>query len=353
MLNNLWRVRNSLTTRLLFIGLPLVLLLASCSFLPSAGQKAILYINDASTSGYAVVGNVTIPSNARKPIPSDVVSEKIQAHDAAATSREDKVEYDEACEGGNGCFRFEGKPYRNVSATDYYGEEAGIEVTLPIVADKAVLEIVDGNRTISWNFSLPTNSERLYLNIFFTDIYISVTELEGGKMTFTPSPWSSQSPEPTLAFQELESSSPTHAQRGNKWIDLVYAYESYSKARSEANDETCKVFGTDCQGRSSYPTIARAYKKAYEEIIRPMASSLPTYSDDSEVGVVLLQLEKTANKLGDCYFQTYRAAEDYDSNAYDATSACWSSVDELLSDVKIQAKQFGWEISEFRRAGDY
>ena len=326
-------------------------ILTGCSGVKS--QKAVIFLNDATTDGRPIKGNLNIYGADKKPIAYGILKKAAEAEDASKKSN--KLEYIEECDGGAGCFYVDGKPRTETLITDYYEPEEGFEVQLPINEQgKAVMRISDGKNSAEWRFTPGSPNETIYINILVSDFWVSVTELEDGKTTYTSVEFEDSQTEQTDAFLELyPEESAYYFERENPWIPFRLMFTNYSRASSDAYDATCEVFGSDCNGTASYSSIARVNREAHDDIIVPMRDNLMTYSENKDVSIALLKLEKMANLLVSCYFRAYSAADDRNEDAYRATSECFSDVQQQRSDLEIYLKEFSQELTGFMIAGYY
>ena len=326
-------------------------LLASCS--SQKFQAVTLYIDDKSSNNYPITGNLSIFQENDSVVPSEKIQVAAKATEDGQESRSGKFEYVDSCDGDKDCFKYKGVVLSKVDTKEFFSQSEAIEVSLPIDEKGfAVLKMADGSRSATWKFKSNENGNPIFLNVFVTDFFVSVTELENGFVTYTPAAPSSQEPIRTSEFESVfENHYSNYFERDNKWIQFKNMYEIYSKAVDKANKATCKVFGKNCDGRASYSSIGRAYRNAYEDILQPMLSSLVTSSDDKNVTLALLKLEKMATLLANCYFRTYSAAEDRNSSSYNATTECFSDVRQQESDLKISLKEFEYDLENFVEVG--
>ncbi len=339
-------VLSLVTINILFLGL-----ITACS--SQNTQTAILFIDDRSSETHPLADNLVIQTGENTELAPELVSDAAKAHQAAYDKRVSSFEWKEVCEDGENCFEFKGVELKKVKVSDYFSSEENLEVKLPIdQQNRAVLKIRDGERVAEWKFILPKDETPLFLNIFVTEYFVSVTQLVDGSMSFTPVEPFSQTPERSWEFEAtFKNHFKNYFQRDNEWIVFKHSYRNYSEAMAKANKRTCKVFGKDCDGRASYSSIASAYRAAYEKIVSPMLSNLSTYSDNKDVSVALLQLEKLANLHANCYFRSYSAAEDRDSDGYNATAECFSDVRQQESDLKISLKKINFDLESFTEVG--
>ena len=326
-------------------------ILTGCSGTKS--QKAFIFFDDATTAGHPVKGNLSIFGVEKEPIDYAILKKAAKADDDSKKS--DKLDYNEECDGGEGCFYVDGKPQTETLVLDYYEPEEGFAIQLPLNDQgKAVMKISDGKNSAEWRFTPASAEETIYINILVSDFWVSVTELEDGKITYTSVAVKDSQPEQTDDFLELyKEESAFYFERDNPWVVFRLNYQNYSIAKSDANDATCEVFGSGCNGTASYSSIANAYRDAYDDIMTPMLDDLTTFSKNNDVSIALLKLEKMANLLVNCYFRTYSAADDRNDDAYSATSECFSDVDQQKSDLEIYLKGFSQELTTFMIAGYY
>lgn len=326
-------------------------ILTGCSGAKS--QKAFIFLDDATTAGHPLKGNLSIFGADKEPIAYEILKKAAEADDASKKS--DKLEYNEECDGGAGCFYVDGEPWTETLVTDYYEPEEGFAIQLPINDQgKAVMRISDGKNSAEWRFTPGSAEETIYINILVSDFWVSVTELEDGKTTYTSVEFKDSQTEQTDAFLELyPEESAYYFERENPWVPFRLMFTNYSRASSEAYDATCEVFGSDCDGTASYSSIARVNREAHDDIIIPMRDNLITFSENKDVSIALLKLEKMANLLASCYFRTYSAADDRNEDAYRATSECFSDVQQQKSDLEIYLKEFSQELTTFMIAGYY
>ena len=347
--------RLSLKTKpkILFVIIaPLILgLLASCSSIKT--QKAILFIDDKSSSNYSLKDNLIIRTGENSDVAKEFILSAAKANQVGYDKRVSSFDWKETCEDGESCFEFKGVELEKVEVKDYFSQEENLEVELLVDEQNyAVLTMLDGDRVATWKFKTLKDENPLYINIFVTDYFVSVTQLVDGYMSFTPIKPSSQSPEQSWEFEDIfKKYYVNYFQRDNDWITFKHSYKTYSDAMSKADNRTCKVFGKDCDGRASYSAIASAYRSAYDKVVSPMLSNLRIGSDNKEVSVALLQLEKMAKLHANCYFRTYSSAEDRNSASYNATSECFSEVTQQESDLKISLKQANYDLESFTEVG--
>lgn len=325
--------------------------LSSCS--SPRTQAVIIYINDSSSETYPVEGNLRIQANGDKEIPSESIAAAIKANKLENEKRSGNYEWREECEDGDECFVFKGVELSKLESEKYFQTGEQLIAEIPVnESNKAVLTILDGERSAEWNFNVSDDGSPIILNLFITEYFVSVTQLDDGFMTFTPAKPVSQNPERTWEFEKLfEKYYENYLQRDNDWITFKLSYRTYSAAMDKASERTCKVFGKNCDGRASYSSIASAYRSAYDKIVTPMLSELSTSSDNPDVTIALLQLEKMAKLNADCYFRTYSAAEDRNTNSYNATSECFSDVRQQESDLKIALKKSNFDLENFMEVG--
>jgi hypothetical protein len=326
-------------------------LLTSCS--SERTQQAILFIDDRSSDTYPQAANLKIQAKNQAEVPENLILDAAKAHQKGYDKRVKSIEWKEVCEDGADCFVFKGVELNKVEVSNYFSTSESLKVDLPIDdKNRASLVMLDGERTAEWTFTLPKEGTPLFLNIFITEYFVSVTQLVDGFLTYTPISPQTQTPERSGEFEQIfKNHYSNYFQRSNPWITFKSSLKSYQDAMAKASKRTCKVFGKDCDGRASYSSIGSAYRKAYEDIVSPMLSSLNTYSDNTDVSVALLQLEKMARLHADCYFRTYSAAEDRDSDGYNATSECFSDVRQQESDLKISLKKVNYELESFTEVG--
>ena len=312
-------------------------LLSACS--ATSSQKAIIYIQD-NTENRSIDGNLVINAAGNKPVDEKIISDAISV--SKKNNKSSKTQWNSECDSGKGCSEFRGKPLYEASVNDYYDAGEGFEVALPLSdSGKVSLSIVDGSNTTIWELSAPEDKELpIYVFVAVDDFTIGVSQHLNGKVTFTNSLITSFEPGHTSYFEEeYKSVSKFRSERDNKWLLFSIMYRNYIDASDKASVDTCKVFGKDCNGKTSYANIGKAYRKAYDEILLPMLGSLITDSEDSKVSVALLKLEKAAKLEADCYFRTYTAANDKNDTAYSATSECFSGVKQQISDIEIYLKE--------------
>lgn len=298
-------------------------------------------------------GNLSIFGSEKEPIAQEILEKAIKANDDSTKSS--KLDYNYECDGGEGCFYVDGKRLTETLVKDYYEPEEGFAAQLPINDQgKAVLKISDGKNSAAWEITPSSAEETIYLTILVSDFWVSVTELEGGKTTYTSVAFSNSQTEQTNSFLELyEEEYPYYFERENPWVPFRLMFTRYSRATGDASDATCKVFGSDCDGTASYSSIAKAYQDAYDDIMVPMRNNLSTYSENKDVAIALLKLEKMVNLHVSCYFRTYSAADDRNEDAYSATSECFSDVEQQKSDLEIYLKGFSQQLTSFMIAGYY
>lgn len=296
---------------------------------------------------------LTIQTKDNASVPNELVLSAAKEHQVGYDKRVSSFEWKDVCEDGKSCFEFKGVEFRKVKATDYFSTNENLELELPVdEQNSALLTMLDGERSATWKFKPSEDGKPLYINVFVTDYFVSVTQLVDGYLSFTSIQPSSQGPEQSWEFQEMfKKYYVNYFQRDNDWITFRHSYKIYSEAMSKANIRTCKVFGKDCNGRASYSSIASAYRNAYDKIVNPMLSNLGTNSDNKDVSVALLQLEKMAKLHANCYFRTYSSAEDRNSASYNATSECFSEVTQQESDLKISLKQANYDLESFMEVG--
>jgi hypothetical protein len=341
-----------ISKKLVFLPLILTLIapgLTACS--SQKTQKAIIFIDDATTEGRSLKGNLSIFGSSKDPIKYEIIEKATKAQ--SESKKTDKMNYNETCDNGNGCFYVDGKPLSEVEVTNYYEVEEGFETSLPVNENnQASLKVSDGKNSGEWLIPTSSSEQPIYLTILVTDFWVSVTELKNGKVTHTSVSVSKQSPENTWYFKELfKDDLSFYFERENPWVQFRLMYQKFSIAKSKANDETCKVFGKTCKGSASYTSIANAYRKAYDGTLTPMLNEFSTNNDNKDIAVALLKLEKLAELHADCYFRTYNAANDRNDNAYSATSECFSDVKQQESDLEIYLKEFSQELTTFMRSG--
>lgn len=316
-------------------------------------QEAFIFLRDATTAGYPLKGNLSIFGAEKDPIAQEILERAAKAEEESKKS--EKLDYDYECDGGEGCFYVDGKRWTETLITDYYEAAEGFATQLPINDQgKAVLRISDGKNSAEWLFTPDSEEETIYINLLVSDFWVSVTELEDGKTTYTSVEFTNSATEQTDAFRELyEEESEFYFQRENPWVPFRLMFQKYSIATGDAKDATCEVFGSDCDGSASYSSIARAYQDAYDDIMVPMLNSLMTFNENKDVSIALSKLEKLASLHVNCYFRTYSAADDRNDDAYSATSECFSDVQQQKSDLEIYLKEFSQELTSFMIAGYY
>ena len=336
---------------ILLVFLTSTSLLTGCS--STKTQKATIFIDDATTSGRPINGNLTLKGAESDPIEYALIEKAAKADDDSKKS--EKTEWNDECDNGQGCVYLKGKPLSEIEVTDYFESTEGFTTELPINENgKAVLKVADGKFAAEWRFLAKTNEEPIYINLLITDFWVSATELKDGKVTYTPVSPSAITPEHSWYFEELfKDDLSNYFERENPWAQFRLMYQKYSIAKNQANDDTCKIFGKDCDGRASYSKIADAYRNAYDDILTPMLGELSTNNDDKNVAVALLKLEKMAKLLADCYFRSYSAADDRNDNAYSATTECFSDVKQQQSDLEIFLKEHAQDLTGFLRAGTH
>lgn len=316
-------------------------------------QRAIVFVDDGSTENRPIKGNLTIYGSKKEPIVDEIIEKAAQADDKSKKS--EKLEWNEECNSGEGCFYVGGKELEQVDVVDFYESTEGFEIELPINENgKAILRIQDGNNSAEWRLTPSTSEAPIYLNLLITDFFVSLTELEDGKLTYTSVSPNKFEPEHQWYFTELyPEDARNYFERDNPWMLFRLMNQKYSIAKDKANEDTCEIFGKDCNGRASYTKIAKSFRAAYDDILIPLLSELSTSSQNKDVSVALLKLEKMAKLLADCYFRSYSAADDSDSSAYSATSECFSDVRQQESDLEIYLKEFGTDLTGFMRAGTH
>ena len=334
--------------------LPLITILIFSGLTACSGQKsqkAIIYIDDATTQGRPIKGNLSILGSSKDPVKYEIIEKASKAQ--SDSKKTDKMKYDESCDNGNGCFYVDGKPLSEVDVTSYYEPTEGFEISLPVNGNnQATFKVTDGKNSGEWLINIADSEDPIFLNVLVTDFWISVTELKGGKVTYTPVNVTKQTPENTWYFKELFTDELAYYfERENPWVQFRLMYQKYSIASNKANEDTCKIFGKNCNGNASYSAIAKSYRKAYDDVLTPMLNELSTNNDDKNVSVALLKLEKLAKLHADCYFRTYSAADSSNQNAYNATSECFSDVRQQESDLEIYLKEFSQQLTSFMRGG--
>lgn len=324
-------------------------LLTSCAGVKT--QKAILYLDDSTTKGRPISGNLKFYGSDKKPVAQELIEKAIKA--TSVSKKSEKTEWNENCNDGEGCVYLKNKPLSEIEVADFFEKDEGLPIELPVnAAGKAVLRIEDGAYSAEWRFTIASEAQPIYANLLITDFWVSLTELKDGKVTYTPVGVSALTPANSWYFEELyKEELPYYFERGNPWAQFRLMYTKYTTATSKADEETCKVFGKDCKGRASYSKIAKAYKAAYEDILTPMLNELSTSNEDNKVSVALLKLEKMAKLHVNCYFRTYSSADDQNEDAYSATSQCFSDVRQQESDLEIYLKENSQELTSFMRAG--
>jgi hypothetical protein len=335
-------------------NLTFILILIISGLTGCSGQKkqqAFIYIEDASTQGRPLKGNLSIFGASNDPIKYDLIEKASKAD--SESKKTDKMQWNESCDSGNGCFYADGRPLSEVEVSKYYEPLEGFKVSLPVDGNNKVsLKVTDGKNSGEWSIPSLNNDQPIYLTILVTDFWVSVTELKNGKVTYTPVSVSKQSPENTLYFKELfKDDLSYYFERDNPWVQFRLMYQKYSIAESQASDDTCKVFGKSCNGSASYSSIARVYRKAYDGILTPMLSELLTNNDDKNISIALLKLEKLAQLYANCYFRSYSTADERNENAYSAVAECFSNVKQQESDLEIYLKEFSQQLTTFMRAG--
>ena len=314
-----------------------VSLLSSCSSTNS--QKTIIYLQD-NTENKKINGNFSLFASGDKAVSEEIITDARTA--SKASKKFSKTEWNPDCDNGEGCDEIKGKPLYEVSVDEYFDTGEGFEVELPLSdSGKVELRVTDGKYSIKWELPISKSKDLPnYISVVVDDFTINVNQHLNGKVTFTPVKISSFSPENSWYFEEqYDYVSEYRAERDNSWLQFSVMYEKYADAVEKANTDTCKVFGKNCNGNSSYSAIGRVYRKAYEDVLTPMLNNLITNSEDTKVAVALLRLEKAAKLEADCYFRTYSAAESNDSDAYSATSECFSNVKQQISDLEIYLKE--------------
>ena len=318
----------------LFLSLSL---LSSCS--SNNSQVAIVYLQD-NTESRSINGNFSLFASDDQAVSDKIISDVSKA--GKASKKYSNNEWNPDCDNGEGCFEINGKPLYEISVDDYFDTEEGFEVELPInEKGKVELRVTDGKYSVKWE--LPTSKSKelpIYMSLSIDDFTIGLNEHLNGKVTFTPVKIASFSPKNSWYFEDhYDNVSDYRAERDNSWLQFSIMYEKYVDASEEAETNVCKVFGKNCDGKVSYSSIGAIYRQAYEDVLTPMLNDLITNSDDSKVAVALLRLEKAAKLESDCYFRVYSAAEQNDSDAYSATSECFSNVRQLISDLEIYLKE--------------
>lgn len=336
------------------LTLPVILtlivpVLTSCS--SQKTQKAIIFIEDATTEGRPLEENLSIFGSSKESVKFEIIEAASKAQ--SDSKKTEKLNYVDDCDNGNGCFYLDGRPLSENEVMNYYDEREGFEISLPVDENnKAVLKVSDGENSGEWLVESSNSEQPIYLTMLVTDFWVSVTELEDGKVTYSSIAVSKQTPENTWYFKELfKEELPYYFERDNPWVQFRLMFQKYSIAESTARDDVCKVFGDDCEGNAPYSSIAQVYRKALDNVITPMLSELSTNSDDKNVSVALLKLEKIAKLLSDCYYQVYTAADSRDDTSYQATNKCFSEVDQQQSDVEIYLKEYSQQLTGFMRGG--
>ena len=342
------RINNRIVVLPLLLAL-IVPGLTSCS--SQKTQKAIIFIDDATTESRLLKGNLSIFGASKDPVKYEIIEKASKAQ--SESKKTEKLNYNDSCDNGKGCFYLDGRPLSEIEVTNYYDAAEGFETSLPVNENnQASLKVSDGKNSGEWLVATSSSEEPIYLTILVTDFWVSVTELKNGKVTYTSVSVSKQSPENTWYFKELfKEDLSYYFERENPWAQFRLMYQKYSIAKDKASDDTCKVFGKNCNGSASYSAIARSYRNAYDDILTPLLNELSTNNDDKNISVALLKLEKLAKLLSDCYFRTYSAADSRNENAYDATSECFSDVKQQESDLEIYLKEFSQQLTTFMRAG--
>jgi hypothetical protein len=312
-------------------------LLSSCSSVNS--QKAIIFLQD-NTENRSIEGNMIINAAGDKPVSEKMI---IDAAKASKSSKKfSKTEWNPDCNNGEGCSELNGKPLSEVSVDDYFEKSEGFEVDLPVNdSGKVELHVTDGKFAVKWALSKPKSKDLpVYISLVVDDVTIGVTELLNGKASGKVVKISSLTPKNSWYFEEeYDYVSDYRAERDNKWLLFSIMYKKYVNAVDEANTDTCKVFGKNCDGNASYSEIGKVYRKAYDDVLTPMLSEIITNSEDRKVSVALLKLKKAAELQADCYFRTYSAAEGRNDTAYSATSECFSDVKQQISDIEIYLEE--------------
>lgn len=320
--------------------------LTSCSLF-SDTAKAHLYIKNKVTDANPISDEFSISDGA---INAEEIIKLGKAYDKSEKSRNKKTEYLDDCMDIEAvCETYKGVPLGKTDVDKLFTEDERIELSLPINSSgKAELKINDGKSIGTWEFELPKGDERdLYLHIYLRDDYVAVTQFELGKITYTPAEISDQKPLMSEAFTSLYTDATDNFlfQRPYEWIDLKSSYFAYLNMKNDADRETCKVFGKNCSGTSSFSNIAGAYKKVYDKIITPFEYEIPLNSESKQVRKAELMLNGAYSKLSSCYWQTYTAANSRNSSAYQAVSTCWSEVDGLEHDLDIYLNDFDVKVS--------
>ncbi|CAN2217897.1 hypothetical protein MCEJIRE27_01147 [Candidatus Nanopelagicaceae bacterium] len=320
--------------------------LTSCSFF-NKSVKAHIFIKNATTDANPISDKFSISDGA---INAEEIIKLGKSYDKSKKGRDKKTEYIEDCMDIEAiCETYKGIPLGKTDVSELFGTAEMKDLSLPVNSSgNAELTIIDGKSVGTWEFELPKdNKTDLYLHIYLRDDYVAVTQFEQGKITYTPVEISKQKPTMSEAFTTLyvDAKDKLLFQRPYEWIDLKSSYYAYLNMKSDADRETCKVFGKNCSGTSSYSNIASAYKKAYDNIITPFEYKIPLNSESKQVRKAELMLSGAYSKLSSCYWQTYTAANSRNSSSYQAVSTCWSEVDGLEHDLDIYLNDFDVKMS--------
>lgn len=248
-------------------------------------------------------------------------------------------------------------------ASKVFGKAEIFSLKLPTNSDGSLLlKIVDNGNVASWN--IPTSGKSApYFSIFVTNYYTSVAYLINDRTWKVLKP-KNISPSLTNDYKDELSKNlslipENHMERPNPWISLRLHYSAFNHASDQADIETCKAFGPDCNGSGSFADINSSYTTAKNQFIDPavrelfFANSIGGGSPDAKVATALLKLEQAAQKTADCYQQVITATSNADQNAYDAVSNCFSDATQLFSLLNIDVRPYNFVAKTIFEVGEY